>query len=193
MIQLRKRSGFGISGPDLAGLEKFVREGDRTEPLHFAGREAEIQAVEGLLDSVKEGKAGRTRVITAAPGAGKTALLRQLEARWTKGGAARGLLLEAPLFSDPAAVAGRIFHAIDPEAAQRFGVVETETKALYGEGGMTAFARSPLRSLRSLHGERATPLRVNSKPDTLCALKPDTSICPQHGGVLSVAPSVRRR
>ena len=44
---------------------------------------------------------------------------------------------------------------------------------------MTAFARSPLRSLRSLHGERATPLRVNSKPDTLCALKPDTSICPQ--------------
>ncbi len=38
---------------------------------------------------------------------------------------------------------------------------------------MTAFARSPLRSLRSLHGERATPLRVNSKPDTLCALKPD--------------------
>lgn len=138
MIQLRKRSGFGISGPDLAGLEKFVREGDRTEPLHFAGREAEIQAVEGLLDSVKEGKAGRTRVITAAPGAGKTALLRQLEARWTKGGAARGLLLEAPLFSDPAAVAGRIFHAIDPEAAQRFGVVETETKARYGEGGVSA-------------------------------------------------------
>ena len=49
-----------------------------------------------------------------------------------------------------------------------------------GEGGMTASARSPLRSLRSLHGERATPVRVNSKPDTLCALKPDTSICPQH-------------
>ena len=44
---------------------------------------------------------------------------------------------------------------------------------------MTASARSPLRSLRSLHGERATPLRVNSKPDTSCALKPDTSICPQ--------------
>ena len=45
---------------------------------------------------------------------------------------------------------------------------------------MTASARSPLRSLRSLHGERATPVRVNSKPDTLCALKPDTSICPEH-------------
>ena len=50
-----------------------------------------------------------------------------------------------------------------------------------GEGGMSAATRSPLRSLRSLRGERATPLRVNSKPDTLCALKPDTSICPQHG------------
>ena len=45
---------------------------------------------------------------------------------------------------------------------------------------MSAATRSPLRSLRSLRGERATPLRVNSKPDTLCALKPDTSICPQH-------------
>ena len=44
---------------------------------------------------------------------------------------------------------------------------------------MSAATRSPLRSLRSLRGERATPLRVNSKPDTLCALKPDTSICPQ--------------
>ena len=44
---------------------------------------------------------------------------------------------------------------------------------------MTASAHSPLRSLRSLRGERATPLRVNSKPDTSCALKPDTSICPE--------------
>ena len=49
---------------------------------------------------------------------------------------------------------------------------------------MSAATRSPLRSLRSLRGERATPLRVNSKPDTLCALKPDTSICPQHLWVL---------
>lgn len=37
---------------------------------------------------------------------------------------------------------------------------------------MTASARSPLRSLRSLHGERATPSGVNSQPDTLSALKP---------------------
>ena len=48
---------------------------------------------------------------------------------------------------------------------------------------MTAFARSPLRSLRSLHGERATPLRVNSKPDT--------SICPQQDvSEVPVAPGI---
>ena len=44
---------------------------------------------------------------------------------------------------------------------------------------MSAPARPPLRSLRSLRGGREAPLRVNSRPDTSCALKPDTSICPQ--------------
>ena len=151
-----------------------AREGDRTEPLHFAGREAEIQAVEGLLDSVKEGKAGQTRVITAAPGAGKTALLRQLEARWTKGGAARGLLLEAPLFSDPAAVAGRIFHAIDPQAAQRFGVVETETKARYGEGGVSAAvtAKAGGRSERSVQRTSRPVKRTAGGGSATCWWRP---------------------
>ena len=104
-----------------------MREGDRTEPLHFAGREAEIRAVEGLLDSVKEGKAGQTRVITAAPGAGKSALLRKLEARWKKNKTAHPALLEAPFFSDPVKVIGAMFNAIDKNAARRFGVAETRT------------------------------------------------------------------
>ena len=127
MTQPRIQSNSPDTDPDLNGLEKFVQEGDRTEPLHFAGREAEIRAVEGLLDSVKEGKAGQTRVITAAPGAGKSALLRKLEARWKKNKTAQPALLEAPFFSDPVKVIGAMFNAIDKNAARRFGVTETRT------------------------------------------------------------------
>ena len=127
MTQPRIQSNSPDTDPDLNGLEKFVQEGDRTEPLHFAGREAEIRAVEGLLDSVKEGKAGQTRVITAAPGAGKSALLRKLEARWKKNKTAQPALLEAPFFSDPVKVIGAMFNAIDKNAARRFGVAETRT------------------------------------------------------------------
>ena len=116
-----------------------MREGDRTEPLHFAGREAEIRAVEGLLDSVKEGKAGQTRVITAAPGAGKSALLRKLEARWKKNKTAHPALLEAPFFSDPVKVIGAMFNAIDKNAARRFGVAETKTRGAHSKAAGNVF------------------------------------------------------
>ena len=116
-----------------------MREGDRTEPLHFAGREAEIRAVEGLLDSVKEGKAGQTRVITAAPGAGKSALLRKLEARWKKNKTDQPALLEAPFFSDPVKVIGAMFNAIDKNAARRFGVAETKTRGAHSKAAGNLF------------------------------------------------------
>ena len=115
-----------------------MREGDRTEPLHFAGRGAELWELEALLASVKKGKAGQTRVITAAPGAGKTALLQELEARWRDNEIARPVYMRADSFSNPAEVIERMFAAIDPEAAERFGVVETETETQYAEGGVNA-------------------------------------------------------
>ena len=127
MLRRRTETEKVNAGPDREGLEEFVQEGDRTEPLRFAGREAEIRAVEGLLDSVKEGKAGQTRVITAAPGAGKSALLRKLEARWKKNKKTQPSLLEASFFSDPAEVIRAMFNSIDEEAANRFGVAETRT------------------------------------------------------------------
>ena len=127
MALFRKNASHSDLRPDLNGLEKFVREGDRDEPLRFVGRKAEIREVDAILDSIQEGKAGLTRVITSAPGAGKSALLRKLEARWKKNKKAQPSLLEASFFSDPAEVIRAMFNSIDEEAANRFGVAETRT------------------------------------------------------------------
>ena len=89
------------ASPDLAGLGEFVRDGDRNEPLYFAGRKAELRKMEALLSSVKKGKVGLTRVITAAPGAGKTALLRELEVRFKKSGAAKARVSRSDVIQAP--------------------------------------------------------------------------------------------
>ena len=54
------------ASPDFAGLGDFVRDGDRNEPLHFAGRKAELRETEALLGSAKRGNAGLTRVMKPA-------------------------------------------------------------------------------------------------------------------------------
>ena len=127
MLRLRKRPEPADAGPDLKGLEKFLQDGGRGEPVHFAGRKADIRAMEGLLANVRDKGAGLTRVIKAAPGAGKTSLLRELKARWEKSKVARPVLLEAPDFSDPAQVIGAMLYAIDKNAANRFGVTEARS------------------------------------------------------------------
>lgn len=151
-MQSRKPDAPGESGADLNGLEQFVRDGDRNTPPHFAGRRPEIEEVEGLLASVRKGKAGLTRVITAAPGAGKTALLAELARRWKESGKARPVLLESTAFSDPAQVVRRIFLAVDMPAARRFGTVETETDGQRAEGGVSA----GLLAKASRHSQRTT-------------------------------------
>ena len=108
------------AGPDREGLEEFVREGDRTEPLYFAGRKAELREMEALLGSVKKGKPGLTHVIAAAPGAGKTALLRELEARWRDNAIARPVYMGADSFSSPTAVVKTMCNAIDHAAPLPF-------------------------------------------------------------------------
>lgn len=147
------------SGPDLNGLQTFVREGDRTEPLYFAGREAELREMEALLGSVKKGKAGLTRVITAAPGAGKTALLRKLEARWKRSKAARPVVLEASAFGDPAQVIKRMFLALEDPAAGRFASVETKTEAEHAEGGVNVVGLAAKAGGRSSHSLQRTNLQ----------------------------------
>lgn len=159
MIQFFKKPGSVTTNPDIKGLEEFAREGDRTEPLHFAGRGPELRELEALLASVRKGKAGQTRVITAAPGAGKTALLQELEARWRDNEFARPVYMRADSFSSPAEVIERMFAAIEPEAAERFGVVETETETQYAEGGVSAGVEARLGG-QSSHAIQRTNLPV---------------------------------
>ena len=75
-------------GPDLGGLAAFMDRGDREDAVFFVGRDHEIGAVERLctraFDLARSGKAARgaTCLFQGAPGAGKTALLLELQYRW---------------------------------------------------------------------------------------------------------------
>ena len=73
-----------VSVPDIEGLRRFARKGDRQDPPYFAGRTDLIEGLANdLRDRTKEnGKdawKGATRVYQGAPGAGKTALLSLFE------------------------------------------------------------------------------------------------------------------
>ena len=75
-------------GPNLQGLAAFMNRGDREDAVFFVGRDHEIGAVERLctraFDLARSGKAARgaTCLFQGAPGAGKTALLLELQYRW---------------------------------------------------------------------------------------------------------------
>ncbi len=80
-----------MTRPDIERLIRFTRLSDRELTPYFAGREKELQLIQGLIEEIAkqadEGNpmpaAGKTLLITGAPGAGKTALAtkvgRQLE------------------------------------------------------------------------------------------------------------------
>ncbi len=69
---------------------------DRERPISFAGRSTEIARILSRLSSWAPGTAGRTLVVQGAPGAGKTALLREVAARFEASGNGRALRFEAP-------------------------------------------------------------------------------------------------
>lgn len=91
---------------DLEGLQDFADAGDREAPPHFAGRR-------GVQDDIKNAATrcwnrwqngqnktpGATRVVSGAPGAGKSSLLMHLEREWAKTGAGAPLMLR---LGDPA-------------------------------------------------------------------------------------------
>ena len=117
-----------VSVPDIEGLKAYIVDGDRQAPVRFAGRAREIETILALAGRARHGKVGLTHVISAAPGAGKTALLREVAARCTTQGVARPVYLQAKTFSNPANVIQALLEDVDPEAAERLGLVETRTQ-----------------------------------------------------------------
>ena len=74
--------------PPAAKTSAYRREGERGAPTVFVGREFEIgEVIARANDLAKAVKPGRTVVVQGPPGAGKTALLRELAGRFQALGA----------------------------------------------------------------------------------------------------------
>ena len=127
--------------PDLDGLRRFARGGDRDRTPFFTGRSAQIDAMEETCERALEGfsegqpETGATHLIQGAPGAGKTALLHELSRRWTERGAGAPL----PLFMEfdtlyrKESLVLEIAEAVDPKAAERL----RSTEVTYIRGGVS--------------------------------------------------------
>ena len=115
------------------GLREFVLRSDRGTPLHFVGREAEIRrlgrVLEATLQAYKTGdgsQKGNTQLITAAPGAGKSALLEELKENWEAKGVARVVQLSVSMLADHAESVRELLIQLNPVAAEEFGTTKTE-------------------------------------------------------------------
>lgn len=77
-----------MAKPDIDGLRQFVEEKDRAPPACFAGRKKLIEDVHKAAGAMMYGAThgrnvrGLTMLVQGAPGAGKTALLEELDRRW---------------------------------------------------------------------------------------------------------------
>jgi len=108
--------------PDLAGLEKLARRGDREEALFFVGRNDIIRMILGRAQrAIEERQAdsetraeGATHVLAGAPGAGKTATLSEIRNRClaSKGNAPIVVELDVSELGDARHVALKIADAI---------------------------------------------------------------------------------
>ena len=64
-------------------MRRYVDSADRTSPLVFVGRQRELERLDATIVNVAErGTEGATTVVSGVPGAGKTALARELAKRW---------------------------------------------------------------------------------------------------------------
>ena len=65
-------------------MRRYVDSADRTSPIVFVGRQQELERLDATIVNVAErGTEGATTVVRGVPGAGKTALARELAKRWT--------------------------------------------------------------------------------------------------------------
>ena len=106
--------------PDIEGLRNFSEQDDRSPAPVFVGRVGALADVEGAVRRVAAGDAqGGVRLVYGAPGAGKSALLEELAARWRAREARDApipLFVSADDFAEPALVAEAILDALNPGA-----------------------------------------------------------------------------
>ena len=135
-------------------LRQFIEDEDRERPLFFAGRAKEIRGIRDKSDHVGRGRMrGQTRIITGAPGAGKTALLSQLQALWEDDQEVRVVRLAAEVFSYPEEAIGEFLLQLDPGTARRAGATVTDTAG--GRVGVSGKILGVLGAEGSVHKARA--------------------------------------
>ena len=145
--------------PDIQGLTEFAKTGSRERARFFVGRREEFLEIDDLCARVMDGfrcgwpVTGTTRVIQGAPGAGKTAMLHELEGRWKDTGATAPIAvrLQKTMLDD---VDERITGAVAPELLEKLRQTR-EGRLRYGLNTVISMEHERGRSVRpvsaSLH------------------------------------------
>ena len=106
-------------GPDIEGMRRFLARRDRDRPDVFAGRGDVIRDLSEAMRLAADtgGAPGATRVVQGAPGAGKTALLKETLERIAPSAGAAGADTPLVLEIDPDTFASRTAVVAAVEAA----------------------------------------------------------------------------
>ena len=160
-------------------LEAFLREGDKSPPPVFAGRQAILDDLEVAARSVwnvqgegKRGRAGMTRIIQGAPGAGKSALLAEIARRVPA--PVRVLTLNSADVISPTDILVPLAQLANPDAAPSFLARCTQTRALSGSVGLPGL-KAAGRVESALARNDAQPT-LSAFRDWVCDLDPGTGI-----------------
>ena len=127
-----------MSGPQ--GLQDFIDDNDRLAPLLFVGRTRAINRISRTVERVRAGsREGFTQVITGAPGAGKTALLRELAQQLVHKSNVRVVQLNPEDFNDRALAVQNFLKQAAREASAV--ITETEGEQVQMSGGLPGVAQ----------------------------------------------------
>ena len=107
------------AGPDLEGLQSFLRISDRDKAVFFVGRKVEISAIEKTaayaFAEVQMGMpaSSMTFLLQGAPGVGKTSLLTHLIDRWhARDAPVMGLRIDLDTLASPDKLARAVAKAV---------------------------------------------------------------------------------
>ncbi len=156
-------AGGSSKAPDIEGMRRLVARGDRERPDVFVGRDGPIAALAATLQNIEAvgGIRGATRVVQGAPGAGKTALLNELQVRWESSDGAGTTSPPLVLNVQPDAFSSRVGLVAELHRAMGGGDLELATgfESKDSRAGMRGFGVEGTRgttSTRTVAGPEIT-------------------------------------
>jgi len=177
-----------MTRPDIKHLIRFTRRSDRELTPYFAGREEELHLIHGRIEEVAEQAgegnpmpaAGKTLLITGAPGAGKTALASKVGCQLEAQGGGVFLPIDLETLADKTLLHGQIEEQLSPD---RLNLILGKTVALFRRAG--AALPAALSAAMGASGEEVTTsiisqiLHALMKPEERDRSTPDLDLpCP---------------